>query len=553
MIFRNIASNYFGLIILVFLVATFWHFNASLPFVMDDALYAHIYPVEQIDNGQPHCLDVSNKIQTFSDVMESQWNHYFTKNGRGLTHVIVQSFCGILGKPLYNVCAAIMFAAFILLLGKIFGPWHDVESLRQGRFILPLLLFFILIPEPTCLWNGIAYGVNYLWSSVWCLLLIYIIMYKEAQPLWILPLGLLVAVLAGWSHEGLVIPLGASFLWYVCQNYFRLNKKQWLLLCLFVAAASLLVFAPSNFNRAGSMNNAEWAGGSLALRLRAFGFVRGLYVFIVACVVLLCYNRGKFIAFVKDNQCWIFGWMISISFILLVGALNERSTYSIDFFSILLLCRILPYFDYINQKSKLLSCVSAMIIITGACFVSYWQYKAGEQYRSIDALLEKSESEDAMAVVEPVEIPHMFSRYVAHYKFDQPWEDWEERVARFKFDKRQVLIVDSKNPQRVTNLMSIMDETHKYPGNNPFYKVGNYLISLEPLGDKVHMKWFLGDYNAYDIRSFAKKCVSIVKKPVSNEMIVEPPVIHKVFQGHNIWIVEIYPKQGRKITSITKL
>lgn len=545
--------KYRGLITLLLITIAFWQLNNSLPFVMDDALYAHIYPAHPIDNGNPHYLDVNAEIHSFGDVLESQWNHYFTKNGRGLTHVVVQSFCGILGKPTYNICATFMFALFCLLWGFICCPRIDKSKIILGAFVLPLVLFFLLIPEPTCLWNGIAYGVNYLWSSVWCLLFALIVMSRaeKKNPSWALcVIGSLVAMLAGWSHEGLVIPFGAVFLWYICKKKWNLTKEQWIMFSCFGIAAMLLIFAPSNFIRAGGMNEAEWAGGSLMLRLRAFTFARGMYAFVACGILLLCLNKQRFIDYVKDNQCWIFGWSMALAFIVLVGALNARSTFGLEFFSIILLCRLLGYFDWVRAKIKGIIYSSFVLLLLGGISVLYWQYQAAEQYDSINEYLEASNDQDALAVVEPVRIPFFINRYVCHYKFDEPWEDWEERVLRFQNQKNQVLIADSHNPQNTLLLEYLLDDEHKFSGNSPFYKIGNYLISQEELLSPQSMTWELGDYNSYDMLSFAKKCVSYIKKPTSNYLQLELPIRHLTFQGKDYWIVDMYPKQPRMIKTV---
>ena len=63
---------------ILILVLLFWYLNYTLPFVMDDALYAHIYPETPILDT-PHALDIDNEINSFKDVLTSQWNHYFTR------------------------------------------------------------------------------------------------------------------------------------------------------------------------------------------------------------------------------------------------------------------------------------------------------------------------------------------------------------------------------------------------------------------------------------------------------------------------------------------
>lgn len=545
-------KKYLNVFIIAIVAIAFYLLNASLPFVMDDALYAHIYPANPIDNGQPHCLNVNDEIHTFGDVLESQWNHYFTKNGRGLTHIFVQTFCGILGKPLYNIITTLIFIIFVILMNRMFCPWIKKETIGLV-YVFPLVLFFLLIPEPTCLWDGIAYGVNYLWASTWILTFSYIIMERDTSQKpnrRLMLVGCIVAVLAGWSHEGLVIPLGAALLWYACQRKLRLKSFEWIWLSLFAIAAMLLVFAPSNFSRASGMNESDWAGGALMLRMRAFIFVRGFYVLIIAALLLLIKNRKCFVAFVKNNQCWIFAWVVSLSFIILVGALNARSTYGIDFFSILLLCRLIGYFTLSENKNRFFVYCTSALLIAGLCNVVFWQYKAGRQYCEIDKYLEASASPDALAVVDPVNVPYLLKRYVARYKFEEPWEYWEPLVLSFRNSKNQVIISASGNSTRSIQLKELMDACHKVPGDNPFFKIGNYVVTIEPQQESVSMVWHLGKYQAYDVISAVKKVVSMFRGVATSEMVVELPVKHIVFQDRDYWYFEMYPKQSREILSM---
>ena len=74
----------------------------------DDFMYKYV-----LNNGLP---DYAQPIKNISDIIKSQIDHYFTWNGRTMTHIMVQFVTGLLGKNIFNLLNTVIFCLFVFLL-----------------------------------------------------------------------------------------------------------------------------------------------------------------------------------------------------------------------------------------------------------------------------------------------------------------------------------------------------------------------------------------------------------------------------------------------------
>lgn len=96
----NTRKKYILLIIISGII--FYILNHFTPLYSDDWHYNFIYGTFE-------------NINSLSDIIKSQYIHYFKVNGRFIPHFIVQLFDGILGKELFNIFNTIAFIFFLLL------------------------------------------------------------------------------------------------------------------------------------------------------------------------------------------------------------------------------------------------------------------------------------------------------------------------------------------------------------------------------------------------------------------------------------------------------
>ena len=115
--------------------AVFWWMNVLTPFKEDDMVHSLV-------SGE------WTHMRTLGDFLRSCYNKYFVLNGR-TSDMTAELFCGLLGKPLFNVCNTLVFAALA----------HLVSLLATGRRSLLALAMLLAcigtcypVPGETMLW-----------------------------------------------------------------------------------------------------------------------------------------------------------------------------------------------------------------------------------------------------------------------------------------------------------------------------------------------------------------------------------------------------------------
>ncbi|MBO7610260.1 MAG: hypothetical protein J6S96_08685 [Muribaculaceae bacterium] len=148
-------NNILYWITLAIAAIVFYVLNVFTTLKPDDVMYSLV-----MGNAQEH-------IDGFGSLMRSQAFHYIDNNGR-FANFLTQLFCGILGKPLFNICNALVTAVFL----------HSAATLIARRcgsiaaLSLALLFVMLLMPVPgeTMLW--LCGSFNYLWSATATLLIL---------------------------------------------------------------------------------------------------------------------------------------------------------------------------------------------------------------------------------------------------------------------------------------------------------------------------------------------------------------------------------------------
>ena len=100
-------------LVITFFAGTFLIMNLLIPMLSDDYAYSFIWDGSQDGNFQNN-IGKLYRVESFGDILTSQWSHYFTWGGRTVAHIFVQFFCWQ-GKLLFDVLNALMYAALALL------------------------------------------------------------------------------------------------------------------------------------------------------------------------------------------------------------------------------------------------------------------------------------------------------------------------------------------------------------------------------------------------------------------------------------------------------
>lgn len=273
--------------------------NTLTPFKEDDMAYSVI---------------PSGSLREFCS---SLVDHFMTTNGR-FADVVANVFCALLGKPVFNVCNALVFGLMA----------HLVALLSAGRRSLMALTLFLAVvgvcypvPGETMLW--VAGSCNYLWAVTASLALIYYLLNHKDGPLgWgRAALLLLGAFVAGNFNEATSFGVFAGLFLYYAFNRRKVDRRVVIAMVGYLLGVVMIVASPGAWSRlaeeSGEANSgfigllsSHWyifnekmwrfytpltacAAGLVVLLSKGFGMVRrSMWTYLFVCLVLFMFAMG---------------------------------------------------------------------------------------------------------------------------------------------------------------------------------------------------------------------------------------------------------------------
>ena len=273
--------------------------NTLTPFKEDDMAYSVI---------------PSGSLREFCS---SLVDHFMTTNGR-FADVVANLFCAVLGKPVFNVCNALVFGLMA----------HLVALLSAGRRSLMALTLFLAVvgvcypvPGETMLW--VAGSCNYLWAVTASLALIYYLLNPKDGPLgWgRAALLLLGAFVAGNFNEATSFGVFAGLFLYYAFNRRKVDRRVVIAMVGYLLGVVMIVASPGAWSRmaeeSGEANSgfigllsSHWyifnekmwrfytpltacAAGLVVLLSKGFGMVRrSMWTYLFVCLVLFMFAMG---------------------------------------------------------------------------------------------------------------------------------------------------------------------------------------------------------------------------------------------------------------------
>lgn len=311
---------------------------------------------DQLDDGKHQLLE------SFGDVLVSQYNHYLGSNGRFIVHSIVQVCTGLLPLHIFPILNSVAFVMLLWVLIKL----ADKQE-RPLNTVFTILALIIGAPVVMAVFMAnISVSVNYLWSGAvvlwWYYMYERVMQREEELSQRLIILLVILGIVAGSMHEGYSIGLCAGLLLYHLFNIRKLTLNQAMMIGAFGLGACFCIFAPSNFSR---------LGGQLDLRAEAKWFLLESYIFdsfVMLLIVVSIFARNKAIKFVKGNIVLLIAFLTSICFSTLIVFTGAQQLTAIKLLSCILFLRLLYSFDnkYVNIAKQL--CVVAGLFL---CVFTY--------------------------------------------------------------------------------------------------------------------------------------------------------------------------------------
>lgn len=222
--------------------------NLLLPMVADDFSYAFIWDGDHWGNLMDN-IGSRERIDSFSDILVSQWSHYFTWGGRTPSMVCIQFFAWV-GKVWFDIANTAVFVLLMLVLYWLSVGGIQSPGRHKGIFlwVMVCMLFGVIDYMTTMLWMTGA--CVYLWTGLWeCLFLLLIL--EGQKPFPMILLAVLSGLLAGWSEEAGSLVTVALTSCYLFLYYRKRQMKSWMIVgfVFLLIGCGLLMLAPGTLHR----------------------------------------------------------------------------------------------------------------------------------------------------------------------------------------------------------------------------------------------------------------------------------------------------------------
>lgn len=351
---REVGLN--GSIIMLVVVLAYYALNWLTPEYHEDFIYKFI-----IAGGLP---DHQHPIHSIGDIIQSQVDHYYTFNGRSIVHFIVQLFTGILGKQVFNVVNIIVFAAFILLMRRNLTSRSGSSS--SGFTIAVVLVMTLLLPrfKDTFLW--MSGSINYLWSSTMVMAFLLLYEGRRQQPvdkslIWILPF----AFIAGWTHEGISMPLALSLVFFNLPTAMKSYRQQgpWMAL-VFLGGACMTALAPGIISRSGADQGltVSSVGLKVITGFIIMGQLKVVYLALLSTIASWFIDRYKTTRIIRQNNYLLMAALLSCAIVFLCGVRSPRSAFGLELFAMIYLLRLLGAYVELIRPQAIRLCTIIMTI-----------------------------------------------------------------------------------------------------------------------------------------------------------------------------------------------
>lgn len=301
----------------------------DVPTLSDDMIYRFMFSSDQGGDVQT--------INSLGDLLQSQWQHFLTVNGRAVVHILAQAMLVFVSPVVVQLLNSLWF---VVLLHFIVRWVDDAEHPLLVAVVSCFLLFVVFQGFSTAIFWSLG-AFNYLWvlTAVMALLLWLRRINGEAMS-WKHVLLAPLALLAGWSHEALSLPLSIAFMaWLLTDGRRQKGRAVVPYLIFFMAGTVLCLLSPGIWSRSSE-------GITLQSRLLS-GVMNCVFnvrlTWLLALVLLVMLRRNA--AMLRQHlRTYLYVYIVlvtSMGIVLLCGTNLERVAFFTDFVAMLLLLRLM--------------------------------------------------------------------------------------------------------------------------------------------------------------------------------------------------------------------
>lgn len=376
----NISKPIFCLCILVCFISLLI-LNSLFPLFTDDWVYTFIFR-----------SDPPIRITSIKEIMDSQYNHYFTWGGRFVVHFIAQ-FLLMLKPWTHDAINALSFTLLVYLIYRI-SNYNKKISPVIFIFIFFLVYFFQPSFTATILW--ITGSANYLWGTLIILLFIYPYYLFFRNPeyklkgIFVCLSFLIRGILAGWTNENMSVAVLLMLILMCLYFKWRGKLPQWAIVGLigFGIGCILLLAAPGNYARmdVASANTQSIAMADALISRLYTMFYHYLYyglplipIYIIGLAILWknkrINNENRKMIFLIS---FVFIFIAHIAFAIMIVSpqFPKRALFGIVTFTIIAIGILYANIEITNRFVKVLKALGIILLIGILSYKYYQQYDA---------------------------------------------------------------------------------------------------------------------------------------------------------------------------------
>ena len=384
----------FTILILLSIVVIYGIFSYLTPYVLDDIVFRNCYLKH---SGGSESFSLSALVDFAREVRDYD-------NGR-LANILSPIATMMVPRWLFALITGIGVAAMYMMMLKI----ASIPSKMRPYAILSVWLFsLVLLP-----WrNNIIvndYLLNYLYSSL-AILAFVLLLSKSAQrrlKVGQMSAAIVIALVAGWFHEGFSIPLCGAMGIYAISRRFRLPAQWWLLAIVFGLSSLFVFLSPGILSRAGRELNGQGISEKIKVLCTVLPAVLLLSGIILSAFFLPQVKRiMKCVMMRPAIFMLVFASLFAGIIVLMVNS-DQRAGWPAELYAMTVLLAFIP-FCHVERRKNALKVVAWLAYIAICGFfvnVLVWQHRFYRQHMEIVRLMEESRSGTAFYdIIDPRDV-----------------------------------------------------------------------------------------------------------------------------------------------------
>ncbi|MEI7675396.1 MAG: DUF6056 family protein [Bacteroidales bacterium] len=464
----------FVVLLFCFSLIAFYFLNHYTGIVIDDFAYANF--------GK----SVSN-VSSFIEVMNG---HYHNLNGRLLVNSLAILFLKNSDKIWFDVANTIVFGLFQILIYCVIGIKRKDITITSYLAFLTMCWFLLPGPNHTLLWLDGSF--NYLWASTFVLVFLYVhqrIMQKEQiNGIWI-PFLFLLGFFSGGTHEVISLGVSGALFFYYIANLKKFRGGVIPLIIGFFLGTLFVVLAPGNLVRVHSGGPGE-ATATLSIAQRVWGMFSSIpsMIPVILLVIVLCFQwwkkRDIFKNTIEAHSILLLSTVISLFFISVVGAFQERVFFGVSLFSLIVLHSLMSNFVYPFKK---IGIIIAVFIFSVGMMVEYISVfavlKANKAVFDMDEISWRTSKDNVFELH-----TKKMNRFVSTGLGGMDRNFWSNKAMSWYYGKEYMVFVPSDIYQNTYKTNNIEDKSNLIvlPDSSKFnfYLSAKSQIIVLPISDK---------------------------------------------------------------------